>query len=82
MSPIDALRAATFNAAQLLGWEGKVGVIEPGAFADLIAAEGNPLEDVKRLEKVRWVMKGGIVYKDETSVARPPSAGLGTFAVR
>ncbi|MGH9603691.1 MAG: metal-dependent hydrolase family protein [Terriglobales bacterium] len=70
MSPIEAIRAATLNAAQLLGWEGKVGTIEPGAFADLIAVEGNPLEDITRLENVRLVMKGGTIYKDESAPAR------------
>ncbi|MCI0356117.1 MAG: amidohydrolase family protein [Acidobacteria bacterium] len=68
MSPIEAIRSATLNAAQLLGWEGKVGVIEPGAFADLIAVEGNPLEDVTRLERTRLVMMGGTIVKDERAI--------------
>ena len=70
MTPLEAIRSATLNAAQLLGWEGKVGVIEPGAFADLIGVEGNPLEDVKRLEKVILVIKGGTTYNDEGGMAR------------
>ncbi len=70
MSPLEAMRSATLNAAQLLGWEGKGGVIEAGAFADLIAVEGNPLDDVTRLEKVGLVMKGGIVHKNESGSAR------------
>jgi len=60
--PADAIRMATVNAAELLGWSGKVGVIAPGAFADLIAVEGDPLADVAELERVRWVMKGGVEY--------------------
>ncbi|MGH9556981.1 MAG: metal-dependent hydrolase family protein, partial [Terriglobales bacterium] len=70
MSPLEAIRSATLNAAQLLGWEGKVGAIEPGAFADMIAVEGNPVEDITRLERVSLVMKGGVIYKEESSAAR------------
>ncbi len=68
--PLEAIRSATLNAAQLLGWTGKVGTIEPGAFADLIAVEGNPLEDITRLEEVRLVIKGGAIYKNEGGAAR------------
>ena len=65
MTPIDAIRTATVNAADLLGWSDRVGALEPGKFADLIAVEGNPLDDVTQLEHVRFVMKGGEVYKNE-----------------
>ncbi|OEZ57673.1 amidohydrolase family protein [Duganella sp. HH105] len=63
MTPIQAIRAATLNASELLGWTDKVGTIEAGKFADLIAVDGEPLKDVKTLESVQWVMKGGAVVK-------------------
>jgi imidazolonepropionase-like amidohydrolase len=62
MKPIDAIRTATLNAADLLGVTDR-GVIAAGRLADLIAVPGNPLEDVRVLERVSWVMKGGVVYK-------------------
>jgi imidazolonepropionase-like amidohydrolase len=62
MSPLDAIRAATINAADLLGVSDR-GVIAPGKLADVIAVPGNPLEDVKRLQQVCFVMKGGTVVK-------------------
>lgn len=65
MTPLAAVQAATINAADLLGWSDRVGTIQPGKFADIIAVDGNPLEDVHTLEHVRFVMKGGVVYKDE-----------------
>jgi imidazolonepropionase-like amidohydrolase len=63
MTPIEAIRASTVNAADLLGWSDRVGQIAPGHFADLIAVTGDPLKDVTVLEKVKFVMKGGVVYK-------------------
>ena len=63
MTPMQAIQAATVSAADLLGWADKVGAIEPGKFADLIAVDGSPLADVTQLEKVKFVMKGGVVYK-------------------
>jgi imidazolonepropionase-like amidohydrolase len=63
LTPIQAIQAATVSAADLLGWNDKVGVIEPGAFADIIAVDGDPLKDVTELERVKFVMKGGVVYK-------------------
>ena len=63
MTPIEAIKAATVNAAELLGWSDRVGQIAPGHFADLIAVTGDPLKDVTALEKVKFVMKGGAVYK-------------------
>lgn len=63
MTPVQAIRTATVNAADLLGWSDKVGSIEAGKFADLIAVDGEPLKDVKTLEQVQWVMKGGAVVK-------------------
>lgn len=63
MTPLDAIRSATVNAADLMGWGGKAGVIAPGAWADLIAVAGDPLRDVSELERVAFVMKGGVVLK-------------------
>jgi imidazolonepropionase-like amidohydrolase len=59
MKPVEAIRAATIDAAELLGWSDKVGVIEKGRFADIIAVDGDPLADVGALQKVRFVMKDG-----------------------
>ena len=65
MSPLAALRSATLEAAELLGWADRVGSLEPGKLADLIAVDGNPLEDVHVLERVGFVMKDGRVVKNE-----------------
>jgi imidazolonepropionase-like amidohydrolase len=61
LTPMQAIQAATVGAADLLGWKGKVGAIVPGAFADLIAVDGDPTSDVTVLEKVAFVMKDGAV---------------------
>lgn len=63
MTPMDAIRAATVNAAELLGAPADVGSVQAGRFADIIAVSGNPLSDVTELERVRFVMKGGAVVK-------------------
>jgi imidazolonepropionase-like amidohydrolase len=63
MQPADALRAGTVNGAKLLGWEGQIGVLKPGYLADIVAVEGDPLEDISSLERVRFVMKSGIIYR-------------------
>lgn len=67
MKPINAIQASTINAADLIGWSDKVGSLEKGRFADLIAVDGDPLADVKVLENVKFVMKGGTVAKNEFS---------------
>jgi imidazolonepropionase-like amidohydrolase len=67
MKPLDAIQAATVNAADLVGWQAKVGSLEPGRFADVIAVQGNPLENVKVLESVSFVMKGGEIVRNETA---------------
>jgi len=65
LTPLQAIQAATVNAADLLGWTGKVGTLEPGVWADIIAVEGDPAKDVTTLERVKFVMKGGEVVKNE-----------------
>jgi imidazolonepropionase-like amidohydrolase len=65
LTPLQAIQSATINAADLLGWSGNVGTLEPGAWADLIAVDGDPLKDVTVLEHVKFVMKGGEVVKNE-----------------
>ncbi|MFN7927036.1 MAG: amidohydrolase family protein [Blastocatellia bacterium] len=62
-TPLEAIKAATVNAAGLLGWSDRAGAIAPGKFADLIAVDGDPLKDITELERVKFVMKGGVVYK-------------------
>jgi imidazolonepropionase-like amidohydrolase len=62
---IETIRAATINAAELLGWQDRAGSVEAGKFADLIAVAGDPLKDVGELKRVRFVMKGGEVVKNE-----------------
>jgi imidazolonepropionase-like amidohydrolase len=63
MQPMDAIQSATSRAAAMLEMEGKIGVIAPGAFADIIAVSGDPLHDIKALEDVQFVMKDGKVFK-------------------
>ena len=63
MKPIDAIRSATLRGAELLRMEKQIGTIEPGKFADIIAVEGNPVENIQALHNVVFVMKAGDVYK-------------------
>ena len=65
LTPLQAIQAATVNAADLLGWPGKVGSLERGGWADIVAVDGDPLKDVTTLEHVKFVMKGGEVVKNE-----------------
>jgi imidazolonepropionase-like amidohydrolase len=67
LTPMQAIQAATVSAADLLGWSDRVGAVAPGLYADLIAVDGDPLKDVTELERVRFVMKGGVVYKSATT---------------
>lgn len=70
MTPLQAIRAATIHAADLLGWSDRVGSISPGKYADIIAVDGNPLENIRLLEDVGFVMKGGVVVKNNLSSTR------------
>jgi imidazolonepropionase-like amidohydrolase len=63
MTPLQALRAATTGGAELMGWSDRVGAIEPGTLADLVALDGDPLSDITAVERVRFVMKGGVVHR-------------------
>jgi len=65
MSPLQAIQTATINDADLLGWSDEVGTIEPGKWADIIAVDGNPLDDITTLQHVKFVMKGGEVVKSD-----------------
>jgi imidazolonepropionase-like amidohydrolase len=65
MNPMDAIRTGTTRAAELLGKSEELGSIEPGKFADLVAVSGDPLADITELERVQFVMKEGVVYKNE-----------------
>lgn len=65
LPPLVAIQAATVNAADLLGWSDRVGTLEPGKFADIVAVDGDPVADVTTLEHVRFVMKGGEVIRNQ-----------------
>jgi imidazolonepropionase-like amidohydrolase len=65
LTPLQAIQSATINDADLLGWSDKVGTIEPGKWADIIAVDGDPLADVTTLERVKFVMKGGEIVKNQ-----------------
>lgn len=63
LSPLQSIQAATLNASDLIGWSDRVGTLEPGKFADIIAVQGDPVANVRVLENVQFVMKGGEVIK-------------------
>ena len=65
MTPVQAIRTGTTTAAELLGWSDKMGTIEPGKWADLVAVSGDPLKDITELQRVKFVMKAGSVFKNE-----------------
>ena len=65
MTPSQTIRAATSEAAQLMGWQDRIGSLEAGKFADLVAVAGDPITDITELEKVKFVMKGGQVFRNE-----------------
>ncbi len=65
MPNVDVLKADLINSAKLLGWGDRIGQLKAGYFADVIAVKGNPLEDLGALQKVSFVMKGGVVYRKD-----------------
>jgi len=65
MSPMEAIQTATSRAAEVLGWSDKLGTVEAGKWADIVAVSGDPLKDIAELQRVRFVMKAGVVYKNE-----------------
>jgi imidazolonepropionase-like amidohydrolase len=67
MPPMEAIQSATSRAATMLEMEGEIGVVAPGAFADIIAVRGDPLQDIKALENVQSVMKDGRIFQSEGS---------------
>ena len=64
---MKAIRSATIVAAELLQAESNLGAIEPGKYADIVAVDGDPIKDIAELERVKFVMKGGQIYKGATS---------------
>ena len=64
-SPGNAIVSATRIAAEAMGWSDRVGTIRPDRFADLIAVSADPLEDITELQRVKFVMKGGVIYLDQ-----------------
>jgi imidazolonepropionase-like amidohydrolase len=70
MPALDVIRAITINASEMLGWQDRIGAIEPGKLADLIADAGNPVADITELEHVHFVMKGGEVIRNSVALPR------------
>jgi imidazolonepropionase-like amidohydrolase len=69
MKALAVLQADLLNGAKLLGWEGQIGEIKPGYFADVIAVPGNPLDDIRVLQQVSFVMKDGVIAKRTNAAA-------------
>jgi imidazolonepropionase-like amidohydrolase len=72
MTPMQAIQSATASGADLLGWSDRVGSVQTGRFADIVAVDGDPLNDISELERVRFVMKGGVVYKSAGEMRLQP----------
>jgi len=72
MTPLAVLRADLLNGARLLGWEGAIGALKPGYYADIVAVPGSPLEDITVVERVSFVMKGGVIERREPLLSAPP----------
>jgi imidazolonepropionase-like amidohydrolase len=70
MSPAKAIQAGTMNNAEALGWQDRIGSIDKGKYADLIAVSGDPLADITELQRVKFVMKGGRIVKNELPAGR------------
>jgi imidazolonepropionase-like amidohydrolase len=65
MSPARVIQAGTMNNAEILGWQDQIGSIDKGKYADLIAVSGDPLADITELQRVKFVMKGGKVIRND-----------------
>jgi imidazolonepropionase-like amidohydrolase len=65
MTPLQAIQTTTINDADMLGWSDRIGTLEPGKYADIIAVDGDPLNDITVLQNVKFVMKGGEVVKNQ-----------------
>jgi imidazolonepropionase-like amidohydrolase len=63
MKPLAVLQADFIHGAKLLGWEGQIGELKPGYYADIVAVPGNPLDDISVVERVSFVMKGGAIVR-------------------
>jgi len=74
MKPAAAIQAGTMTNAEVLGWQDRIGSIDKGKFADLIAVSGDPLADITELQRVRFVMKGGKVVKNDIATGAPISS--------
>ena len=72
MPPLEVLRSATSTAAELMGWQDRVGTLEPGKFADIVAVDGNPVEDITAMKRVVFVMKDGATYRSDLAAASQP----------
>jgi imidazolonepropionase-like amidohydrolase len=70
MTPAQVIRSATIVDAQMMGWDANIGSIERGKFADLVAVCGDPLADITQLERVKFVMKGGQVMRNDLTSAK------------
>jgi imidazolonepropionase-like amidohydrolase len=70
MPSLDLIRAITTNAAEMLGWQDRIGTIEPGKFADLVAVAGDPIADITEIERIRFVMKGGELIRNDIQQER------------
>jgi imidazolonepropionase-like amidohydrolase len=73
LTPMQAIQTATVNAADLLGWSDRIGELTAGHFADIVAVTGDPLKDITELQRVKFVMKGGVVYKNDVGEAARPA---------
>ena len=72
MSPAKAIQAGTMTNAEVLGWQDRMGSIEKGKFADIVAVSGDPLADITELQRIKFVMKGGKVIKNDIATGAAP----------
>jgi imidazolonepropionase-like amidohydrolase len=65
LSPTKAIQAATIVNAEMMGWSDKIGSLDKGKFADIVAVSGDPVKDITELERIKFVMKGGQVFRND-----------------